>query len=126
MRRPDPEYWYHRIWLPLCSFTYIGICLFDFVIMPVYTASINSRLQNTVIEKLENRPQDIATLTQSLITSNVRQWDPLTLRGGGLFHLAFGAILSGGAVTRGFAKKTEIDGYYKSIANGTSDTEHKT
>ena len=30
-----------------------------------------------------------------------------------MFHLAFGALLTGGAVTRGFAKKSEIESYYR-------------
>lgn len=37
-----------------------------------------------------------------------REWTPLTLQGGGLFHLSFGAILTGAAYTRGLEKIEKI------------------
>jgi hypothetical protein len=38
-------------------------------------------------------------------------WDPLTLKGAGLFHLAFGAILGVSAYTRGQEKIRRMDKY---------------
>lgn len=92
---------------------YLLICLFDFIIMPIYTATMNSKLENVIISKLETK--DFATYANEVIksVSANKQWNPLTLLGGGMFHLAFGSLLTGGAVTRGFAKKSEVEGYYK-------------
>ena len=36
------------------------------------------------------------------------QWQSLTLQGGGLFHIAFGAILGAAAWTRGMEKREAI------------------
>ena len=105
------EKWYQRVWLPFAAATYIAICIFDFMIMPVYVTSHNIRIENAVFAKLDGK--DAAEFADGLMKANQaqRQWNPLTLIGGGLFHVAFGALLTGGAVTRGFAKKSEIENY---------------
>jgi hypothetical protein len=105
--------WYQQVWLPFAAGTYIIICIFDFMIMPVYVAAHNSKIEARVFSSLEGK--DIATFatTLSQTAQATKQWNPLTLLGAGMFHLAFGALLTGGAVTRGFAKKSEIEGYYK-------------
>lgn len=105
--------WYQQIWLPFAAFTYIIICIFDFVVMPIYVTAHNSRIESVVFQKLEGK--DTVTFADTLVKSNQaqRQWNPLTLMGAGMFHLAFGALLTGGAVTRGFAKKSEIESYYR-------------
>ena len=118
--------WYQELWLPTAAAVYLLICLFDFIVMPVYTAYDNSRLQNTIIAKLNT--QEIGNFADGVtksIASN-HQWNPLTLLGGGMFHLAFGSLLTGGAVTRGFAKKSEVEGYYKTISGNTPDTRRGT
>jgi len=106
--------WYQKTWLPFAAAAYILICLFDFMIMPVYVAAHNSRVESRVFALLEGK--DAASFADGLVKSNqaTRQWNPLTLLGGGMFHLAFGALLTGGAVTRGIAKKSEVEGYYRS------------
>lgn len=105
--------WYQSVWLPFAAGTYIVICIFDFIIMPVYVTAHNSRIENAVLKTLESK--DAAAFADGLIKANQaqRQWNPLTLLGAGMFHLAFGALLTGGAITRGFAKKSEIEGYYR-------------
>lgn len=114
--------WYQKTWLPFAAATYIIICIFDFMIMPVYTAAHNSRIENAVFARLED-DKTAATFADGLIKSNqaARQWNPLTLLGGGMFHLAFGALLTGGAVTRGIAKKSEVEGYYRNMAGSYYD-----
>ncbi len=81
--------------------------------MPVYTAAHNAKIEAVVFSKVESK--DAIVFADTLAKSNQaqRQWNPLTLLGAGMFHLAFGALLTGGAVTRGFAKKSEIEGYYR-------------
>jgi len=105
--------WYQSVWLPFAAATYIIICIFDFMIMPVYVAGHNSRIEQKVFSELEGK--DVATFatTMAQTAQATRQWNPLTLLGGGMFHMAFGALLTGGAVTRGLAKKSEMEGYYK-------------
>ena len=118
------ERWYQRVWLPFAAATYIVICIFDFMVMPVYVTTHNSRIENAVFARLENK--DAAEFADSLVKANQaqRQWNPLTLIGGGLFHVAFGALLTGGAVTRGFAKRSEIENYrYGGYYDHGDDTE---
>lgn len=117
--------WYQNTWLPVAAFIYLGICVFDFVLMPVYTAAHNSRIENAVVSVLDSK--DVVTFTDTIVKANQasRQWNPLTLLGGGMFHLAFGSLLTGGAVTRGFAKKSEVEGYYKAISSGKDPSETK-
>lgn len=105
--------WYQSVWLPFAAGTYIVICIFDFMIMPVYVAAHNSRIEARVFESLEGK--DISTFATSIAQTAqaTKQWNPLTLMGAGMFHLAFGALLTGGAVTRGMAKRSEVEGYYK-------------
>lgn len=105
--------WYQQMWLPFAAITYVVICIFDFMIMPIYVTAHNSRIENIVVKQLQGK--DAVTFADMIIKSNQaqRQWNPLTLLGAGMFHLSFGALLTGGAVTRGFAKKTEIEAYYR-------------
>jgi len=105
--------WYQSVWLPFAAGTYIVICIFDFMIMPVYVAAHNSRIEARVFESLEGK--DISTFATSIAQTAqaTKQWNPLTLMGAGMFHLAFGALLTGGAVTRGMTKRSEVEGYYK-------------
>lgn len=113
--------WYQQVWLPFAAGTYIIICIFDFMIMPIYVAAHNSRIEQRVFAELEGK--DVATFatTISQTAQATRQWNPLTLLGAGMFHMAFGALLTGGAVTRGLAKKSEMEGYYKYGSAGYED-----
>jgi hypothetical protein len=115
--------WYHRIWLPLCSFTYIAICIFDFILMPIQTAVHNAIVEERIITALKAAPGSEATFASDYekSTSTTKQWTPLTLQGGGLFHLAFGALLTAGATTRGLAKREEVKGYYGTINGAQVD-----
>ena len=119
MKKSTDSAWYQKTWLPFAAATYILICLFDFIIMPVYVTAHNSRIENAVFARLED-DKSAAAFADGLVKTNqaARQWNPLTLLGGGMFHLAFGALLTGGAVTRGIAKKSEVEGYYRSGAGG--------
>lgn len=105
--------WYQSVWLPFAAATYIVICIFDFMVMPIYVAAHNSKVEAIVFASLEGK--DVATFATTIAQTAqaTKQWNPLTLLGAGMFHLAFGALLTGGAVTRGFAKKSEIEGYYR-------------
>jgi len=96
--------WWRDYWRPMCGMTYILICVFDFLIMPVVYTSIYRKqdLAHVVelTEKLQGQAQ--AAVLTALIQS--REWKPITLQEGAFFHLAFGAILTGAAITRGIAQ----------------------
>ena len=65
------EDWMNSKWRPAMGWMYMVVCMFDMVAFPV----LWSLLQ--------------ATTHGSVNT----QWNPLTLQGAGLFHIAMGAIL---------------------------------
>lgn len=88
------ESWWN--WKPLAAFVYLLICMVDFIIMPVLTFKLNSNTAETI---LAMSPGEFQIEMTRLIT--LTSWEPVTLAGGGLFHLSFGAILTGVAVTRG-------------------------
>ena len=64
------EDWMNNKWRPMMGWMYMLVCMFDMIVFPI----LWSLLQ---------------TLTQTPIT----QWNPLTLQGAGLFHIAMGAVL---------------------------------
>jgi hypothetical protein len=65
------EDWMNSKWRPMMGWMYMLVCTFDFVIAPV-----------------------LWSVTQALFHGGVNvQWQPLTLQGAGLFHLAMGAII---------------------------------
>jgi len=65
------EDWMNAKWRPMMGWMYMFVCLFDFVIAPIGWTSI-----------------------QALFHGGINtQWQPLTLQGGGLFHVAMGAVI---------------------------------
>jgi hypothetical protein len=65
------EDWMNSKWRPMMGWMYMVVCMFDFVIAPVLWSMVQAFYKGGV---------------------NV-QWQPLTLQGAGLFHLAMGAII---------------------------------
>jgi len=59
-------------WRPAMGWLYLTVCVCDFIIFPV----------------LWNIAQTVY-LSQMMLT----QWNPMTLQGAGLFHLAMGGVL---------------------------------
>jgi len=59
-------------WRPAMGWLYLTVCICDFIIFPV----------------LWNIAQTVY-LSQMMLT----QWNPMTLQGAGLFHLAMGGVL---------------------------------
>jgi len=64
------EDWMQKKWRPAMGWMYMIVCFFDMVIFPILWA-----------------------LIQSLSHQQLVQWNPLTLQGAGLFHIAMGAVL---------------------------------
>ena len=69
--RNTNEHWINRKWRPSMGWMYLTVCLFDFVIFPILWSMLQASFSGDV--------------------SN--PWQPLTLQGAGLFHIAMGAIL---------------------------------
>ena len=66
-----PEDWMNSKWRPMMGWMYMSICMFDFLVAPILWSLLQA-------------------LNHGTVTS---QWQPLTLQGAGLFHLAMGAVL---------------------------------
>jgi len=73
---------------------YLLICFYDFMFVPIWYGINRPDISQfmDIVNSTEN------TLVQlELLTKLTGQHSPFTLMGGGLFHLAFGAILTGSA-----------------------------
>lgn len=64
------EDWMNSKWRPMMGWLYMLTCTFDFVIFPI-----------------------MWSMLQSALGHPVTQWQPLTLQGAGLYHVAMGAVL---------------------------------
>jgi len=79
------EDWMSKKWRPMMAMMYMTVCFFDFVVFPIGF---------TVVQFWEVDSANDA----------FRQWQPLTLTGAGLFHMAMGAVLGITAFGRTQAK----------------------
>ena len=64
------EDWMNSKWRPMMGWMYMLICTMDMVIFPV-----------------------LWSVLQAVTHTAITQWNPLTLQGAGLFHIAMGAVL---------------------------------
>ena len=62
--------WMQTLWRPMMGWMYMLICFLDMAVFPVLWA-----------------------LWQGINHTPITQWNPLTLQGAGLFHIAMGAVL---------------------------------
>lgn len=87
--------WMMENWKPACALIYTIVCVFDFVVYPSWVGWHRLPLADFVslTDHLDSAMR--TTLSEYVY----RPYSPYTLSGGGLFHLSFGAILTGVAVT---------------------------
>ena len=64
------EDWMNSKWRPMMGWMYMLVCMFDMILFPV-----------------------LWSLLQTFTHTPITQWNPLTLQGAGLFHIAMGAVL---------------------------------
>jgi hypothetical protein len=64
------EDWMNSKWRPMMGWMYMVICTMDMVVFPI-----------------------LWSLLQAVTHTAITQWNPLTLQGAGLFHIAMGAVL---------------------------------
>ena len=81
----EVEDWMTKKWRPMMAMMYMSVCAFDFILAPILWA---------VVQFWETQAANDA----------FRQWQPLTLQGAGLFHMAMGAVLGITAWSRGQEK----------------------
>lgn len=84
-------------WKAVSGAVYLLICVFDFVLVPSWIGltRIGDPLHMLDIEHLG---QLAPAVQLEVVKSLSYQHEPFTLKGGGLFHLAFGALLTGSAI----------------------------
>jgi hypothetical protein len=68
----EKEDWMQQKWRPAMGWLYMAVCAFDFMIAPILWSIVQAVGNGGHIES---------------------QWQPLTLQGAGLFHVAMGAVL---------------------------------
>ncbi len=85
-------------WKSLMAIIYAIICIFDFIVVPSYMGMVQ-KSQVDMLDLTELVTLDPAVQIQ-LLKSLVVQHEPFTLRGAGMFHLAFGALLTGSAISK--------------------------
>ena len=71
------EDWMNSKWRPMMGWMYMVVCTMDMVIFPI-----------------------LWSLLQTFTHTQITQWNPLTLQGAGLFHIAMGAVLGIAAMGR--------------------------
>lgn len=81
------EDWMVKKWRPAMGWTYMAICILDMAIFPILWS---------ILQAWEG----------GQVTS---QWNPLTLQGAGLFHIAMGAVLGIAAWSRGQEKMNGVN-----------------
>jgi hypothetical protein len=64
------EDWMNSKWRPMMGWMYMLVCMFDMILFPI-----------------------LWSLLQTATHTPITQWNPLTLQGAGLFHIAMGAVL---------------------------------
>jgi hypothetical protein len=84
----DNTDWINKKWRPAMGWLYMITCTFDFVIFPILWSLLQAMSKGTVTS----------------------QWQPLTLQGAGLYHIAMGAVLGIAAYGR---TKEKLEGAAK-------------
>lgn len=101
-KQTDPP-WFSS-WRHVAAYVYLSICVFDFMGMPIFYEIVNPRqTASQLIAEVSKLPDDQQVQAIQILREE-RSWDALTLSEGGLFHMAFGAILGVAAFTRGQEK----------------------
>lgn len=77
---------------------YLLICFYDFMFVPIWYGMNRPDISSFMV--IINEADEIMVQLE-LMKKLTAQHSPFTLMGGGLFHLAFGAILTGSAVGLG-------------------------
>lgn len=81
----ESEDWINKKWRPAMGWMYMAVCVFDFILFPIAWSVLQ-------------------TVSHGSVTT---PWQPISLQGAGLFHIAMGAVLGIAAYGR---TKEKIEG----------------
>ena len=101
------EPWFVKYWRPAAGWIYLAICFFDFIVMPLITSHNNLNVDQIVDISSRLRPEDKLTAFTQLTRKT--SWEPLTLQGNGMFHMAFGALLSVASWGRSKVQEAQVN-----------------
>lgn len=88
-------------WKTMLAIVYALICIFDFIIVPSWIGITRAARAEYIIETYVTDLKTVDPNVQLELTKILTyQHDPFTLKGGGMFHLSFGALLTGSALSR--------------------------
>jgi len=93
-------------WKSMLATVYALICVFDFLVVPSWRG-ITDLFDEDVYNNVEKLSQLDPSIQIAVIQAENYQHEPFTLKGGGLFHLSFGALLTGSAITGNKKRKEE-------------------
>ena len=65
------EHWINGTWRPAMGWMYFAVCIFDFILFPIMWSILQASMQGSI----------------------TTPWQPISLQGAGLFHVAMGAVL---------------------------------
>lgn len=103
-----PESNITAFWRPFVAYVYLLICLFDFILMPTYVEQTKKDVDLVAFYANIQIYKDQPDALQAIINKTdprPKRWEPITLQGGGMFHIAMGGILGAAAWTRGKEKE---------------------
>ena len=81
-------------WRNIVVTVYLVICIYDFMFVPIYYGIARMGLDLAdYMSHLHEIEDPIVQL--EYLKKLVSQHEPFTLKGGGIFHLSFGALLTG-------------------------------
>lgn len=86
---------YDEGWKSLSGFIYLIICIFDFIVVPSWIGFMRNDI--TIVSEYMKPADPLVQLEYLKLL--VAQHDPFTLKHGGIFHIAFGAILTGSVLS---------------------------
>ncbi len=89
--------WIKHYWRPMMAYQYLAVCIADFIVFPLATMILSYFNGQTYM-----------------------QWDPITLKESGFYHLSMGAIIGVAAWTRGQEKIRNLYSGVESESNTTT------
>lgn len=86
------------IWREVAAYVYFIICLFDFVIMPMYTTKVNNDFREVLVRELSTEERQYMINILDRLTLD--EWKSITLSGSGtiVFHISFVTLLTGSTI----------------------------
>ena len=120
----ESEDWINKKWRPAMGWMYMAVCVTDFIIFPIAWSVLQAATNGSVTTPWQPISLQggmymlvcmfdmivfpvLWSLLQTMTHTPITQWNPLTLQGAGLFHIAMGAVLGIAAYGR---TKEKIEG----------------